>query len=191
MEWYLLELWHSEWDEYHHNKLRKVIPELKDCISCPCNNRRDCYFSNTRWSLVCNRLIFMEGRGELPSCIPCAGLLTVECIGPFCSDFIETREWNFTALSLQVWSHDTSLDSILNFLEEIRIFGRLYIFDHVLVPFCVLSTFDLLAFYIFLGFIVSSCVSPRYNCPGEKASLLTCLPCPCTTLHLHTISTGV
>ena len=38
---YLLELWQSEWGEFHENKLHKIFPKLKDCITCPWTNRRE------------------------------------------------------------------------------------------------------------------------------------------------------
>ena len=31
---YILELWQSEWDEFPENKLYKIFPVLKECISC-------------------------------------------------------------------------------------------------------------------------------------------------------------
>ena len=37
---YILELWQSEWDEFPENKLYKIFPVLKECISCPQKNRK-------------------------------------------------------------------------------------------------------------------------------------------------------
>ena len=38
---YILELWQSEWDEFPENKLYKIFPVLKECISCPRKNRKE------------------------------------------------------------------------------------------------------------------------------------------------------
>ena len=38
---FFLELWQSEWDEFPENKLYKIFPVLKDCISCPWKNRKE------------------------------------------------------------------------------------------------------------------------------------------------------
>ena len=38
---YILELWQSEWDEFPENKLCKIFPVLKECISCPRKNRTE------------------------------------------------------------------------------------------------------------------------------------------------------
>ena len=38
---YILELWQSEWDEFPENKLYKIFPVLKECISCPPTNRKE------------------------------------------------------------------------------------------------------------------------------------------------------
>ena len=37
----MLELWQSEWDEFPENKLYKIFPVLKECISCPRKNRKE------------------------------------------------------------------------------------------------------------------------------------------------------
>ena len=36
----ILELWQSEW-EFPENKLYKIFPVLKECISCPRKNRKE------------------------------------------------------------------------------------------------------------------------------------------------------
>jgi len=38
---YILELRQSEWDEFPENKLYKIFPVLKECISCPRTNRKE------------------------------------------------------------------------------------------------------------------------------------------------------
>ena len=38
---YILKLWQSEWDEFLDNKLYKIFPVLKECISCPRKNRKE------------------------------------------------------------------------------------------------------------------------------------------------------
>ena len=90
---YILELWQSEWDEFHENKLYKLFPILKECIVCPWRNRKE--------ETVMARLhighsfithSFLLKGEELPVCIGCDKRLTIEHILLTCSDFIEMRE---------------------------------------------------------------------------------------------------
>ena len=43
-------------------------------------------------------------KGEVPVCISCDKLLTIEHILLFCSDLIEVVEWNVTAWSVRMFS---------------------------------------------------------------------------------------
>ena len=38
---YILELWQSEWHEFPENKLYKIFPVFKECISCPWKNKKE------------------------------------------------------------------------------------------------------------------------------------------------------
>ena len=78
---YILELWQSEWDEFPENKLYKIFPVLKECISCPRKNRKE--------ETVMARLhighsflthSFLLESEELPVCIGCDKHLTIEHI---------------------------------------------------------------------------------------------------------------
>ena len=51
---YVFELWHSEWDEFPRNRLHKILPQLKDCITCPQTSRREeTVISGLRVGFVC------------------------------------------------------------------------------------------------------------------------------------------
>ena len=58
-------------------------------------------------------------------CMACDEQLTMKHILLFSSDLIEIRERHFTAQSLWIVLHNTSLNNIFNFLKEVNIFGRL------------------------------------------------------------------
>ena len=122
---YILELWQAEWDEFPENKLYKIFPLLKECISCPRKNRKE--------ETVMARLhighsflthSFLLKGEEPPMCIGCNKRLTIEHILLTCSDFIEIRESHFRAKSLRILSKDISPEKIFNFLREINIFGK-------------------------------------------------------------------
>ena len=78
---YILELWQSEWDEFPENKLYKIFPVLKECISCPRKNRKE--------ETVMARLhighsflthsFSLKGE-EPPMCIGCDKCLTIDHI---------------------------------------------------------------------------------------------------------------
>jgi len=64
----------------------------------------------------------MKGE-ELPVCIGCDEVLTIEHILLTCSDLIEIRESHFTAQSLCMLFQDIPPE-IFYFLKEINIFGK-------------------------------------------------------------------
>ena len=72
-------------------------------------------------------------KGEEPTmCIGCDELLTIQHIlltlfiyFTACSDFIEIREYHFTAQSLRVLFREISPEKIFNFLKEFNIFGNI------------------------------------------------------------------
>ena len=78
---YILELWQSERDEFPENKLYKIFPVLKECISCTRKNRKE--------ETVIARLhighsflthsFSLKGE-EPPVCIGCDKRLTIEHI---------------------------------------------------------------------------------------------------------------
>ena len=114
----------SEWDEFLENKLYKIFPVLKECISCPRKNRKE--------ETVMARLhsghsflthSFLLKGEEPPVCIRCDKRLTIEYILLTWSDFIEIRESHFTAKSLHMLLKDISPEKIFNFLKEMNIFG--------------------------------------------------------------------
>ena len=116
---YILELRQSEWDEFPENKLYKIFPVLKECISCPQKNRKE--------ETVLARLhighsflthsFLLKGQ-EPPMCLGCDKRLTIEHILLTCSDFIEIRECHFTAKSLRMLFKDISPEKIFNILKE-------------------------------------------------------------------------
>ena len=57
---YILELWQSEWDEFPENKLYKIFPVLKECISCPWK-RRNCDGLIAHWPFFSYSFLFIEG----------------------------------------------------------------------------------------------------------------------------------
>ena len=59
---YILELWQSEWDEFPENKLYKIFPVLKECISCPWK-RRNCDGLIAHWPFFSYSFLFIEGWG--------------------------------------------------------------------------------------------------------------------------------
>ena len=61
---------------------------------------------------------------ELPMCIRCDELLTIEHTLLTCSGLIEIRESHFTAQSLCVLFQEISPEKIFNFLKEINICGK-------------------------------------------------------------------
>ena len=116
---YILELWQSEWDEFPKNKLYKIFPVLKECISCPRKNRKE--------ETVMARLhighsflthSFLLKGEEPPICIGCEKHLTIEHI------LLEIRESHFTAKPLRMFK-DISSEPIFLFLKEINIFGKI------------------------------------------------------------------
>ena len=123
---YILELWQSEWDEFLENKLYKIFPVLKECISCPWKNRKE----ETVMAQLhighsfLTRSFLLKGE-ELPMCIRCDKHLTIEHILLTCLDFIEIRESHFTAKSLCMLFKDISPEKIFYFLNEINIFGKI------------------------------------------------------------------
>ena len=83
----------GEWDEFLENKLYKIFPVLKECISCLQKNRKE--------ETVMARLHIGHSflthsfllKGEEPRmCIRCDKRLTIEHILLTCLDFIEIRE---------------------------------------------------------------------------------------------------
>ena len=122
----ILELWQSEWDEFPENKLYKIFPELKECISCPRKNRKE-ETVMARLHIAHSFLthsFLMKGE-EPPMCIGCDKRLTIEHILLTYSDFIEIRESHFTAKSLRMLFKDISSEKIFNVLKEINIFGTI------------------------------------------------------------------
>ena len=122
---YILELWQSEWDEFPENKLYKIFPVLKECISCPPTNRKE---ETVMARLPIGHSFFTHSfllKGEEPPvCIGCDKRLTIEHILLTCSDFIEIRESHFTAQSLRMLFKDISPQKIFNLSKEINIFGN-------------------------------------------------------------------
>ena len=135
---YILELWHwqSEWDEFPENKLYKIFPVLKECISCPRKNRKEetmMVHLHSGHSFLTHSFLL---KGEEPQmCIGCDKRLTIEHILLTCSDIIEIRESHFTAKSMRMLFKDISPEKIFNFLKEIYIFGKKLIWDHFLAWF--------------------------------------------------------
>ena len=145
---YILELWQSEWDEFPENKLYKIFPVLKECISCPRKNRKEeTVMARLHISHSFLTHSFLLKGEEPPVCIGCDKRLTIEHILLTCSDFIEIRESHFTAKShththththrhththtpTHTHTHvcmfkDISPEKIFNFLKEINIFGKI------------------------------------------------------------------
>ena len=123
---YILELWQSEWDDFPENKLYKIFPILKECISCPRKNRKEGTVMarlHIGHSFLTHSLL-LKGE-EPPVCIGCDKRLTIEHILLTCLDFIEIRESHFTAKSLRMLFKDISPEKIFNFLKEINIFGKI------------------------------------------------------------------
>ena len=122
---YILELWQSEWDEFPENKLYKIFPVLKECISCPPTNRKE---ETVMARLPIGHSFFTHSfllKGEEPPmCIGCDKRLTIEHILLTCSDFIEIRESHFTAQSLRMLFKDISPQKIFNLSKEINILGN-------------------------------------------------------------------
>ena len=95
---YVLELWHSEWDEFPENNFHKIFSNLKDCPVCPRANRKkesvNILFAH--WSFIYYTFFFIEGWGAT-NVHRINERLTIEHT---CSDFIEIRQSHFTAQSL-------------------------------------------------------------------------------------------
>ena len=90
---YILELWQSEWDEFPENKLYKIFPVLKECISCPRKNRiEETVMARLHIGHSFLTLSFLLKGEEPPMCIGCDKRLTIEHILLTCSDFVEMRE---------------------------------------------------------------------------------------------------
>ena len=78
---YILELWHSEWDEFQENKLHKIFPVLKECIflSSDKQKRRDCDGPIAHWPFFITHSFSLKGE-EPPMCIRYDKHLTIEHI---------------------------------------------------------------------------------------------------------------
>ena len=96
----------SEWSEFLDNKLYKIFPVLKECISCPRKKRKE--------EIVMARLhighsfvthSFLLKGEEPPLCIGCDKRLTIEHILLTCSDFIEIIVSHFTAVYRPILRH--------------------------------------------------------------------------------------
>ena len=80
---YILELWQSEWDEFLENKLCRIFPVLKECISCPRKNRKEetamarLYIDN---SFLTHSFLLKGEFLRVPVCIGCDKRLTIEHI---------------------------------------------------------------------------------------------------------------
>ena len=111
---YILELWQSEWDEFLDNKLYKIFPVLKECISCPRKNRKEeTVMAQLHISHSFLTHSFLLKGEEPPMCIGCDKCLTIEQILLTCLDFIEIRERHFTAKSLCVLFQDISHENFI------------------------------------------------------------------------------
>ena len=113
---YILELWQSE---FLDNKLYKIFPVLKECISCPRKNRKE--ESVTARLHIGHSFLahsFLLKGEEPPMFIGCDKRLTIEHILLTCSDFIDIRESHFTAKSLRMLFKDISPEKIFNFLRK-------------------------------------------------------------------------
>ena len=119
---YILEVWQSEWDELG-NKLHEIFPVLKQCVVCPRTNRKE--ETVRAWLHIGHSFIthscLLKGE-ELPMCIGCDELLTIQHILLTCSDLIEIRESHLRAYVL---FQEISPEKIFIFLKEINIFGKI------------------------------------------------------------------
>ena len=110
---YILESWQSEWDEFPENKLDKIFPVLKECISCPQTNRKeDTVMARLHIGHSFLTHSFLLKGEEPPVCIGCDKRLTIEHILLTCSDCIEIRESHFTAKSLRILFKNISPEKI-------------------------------------------------------------------------------
>ena len=78
---YILQLGQSEWDEFPDNKLHKIFPVLKKCVVCPLTNRKEetvIAQLHIGHSFITHSFL-LKGE-ELPMCIGCDELLTIEHI---------------------------------------------------------------------------------------------------------------
>ena len=136
---YILQLWQSEWSEFLDNKLYKIFPVLKECISCPRKNiKEETVMARLHIGHSFLTHSFLLKGEEPPMCIGCDKPLTIEHILLTCLDFIEIRESHFTAKSLRMLFKDISSEKIFNFLKEINIYGK-YKFEIVLSYVCVFT----------------------------------------------------
>ena len=90
---YILELCQSEWDEFPENKLYKIFPVLKECLSCLRKNRKEETMMarlHIGHSFITHSFL-LKGE-EPPVCIGCDKRLTIEHTLLTCSDFTEKRE---------------------------------------------------------------------------------------------------
>ena len=129
---YILELWQSEWGEFPENKLYKIFPVLKECISCPRKNRKEeTVMAQLHISHSFLTHSFLLKGEEPPVCIGCDKCLTIEHTLLTCSDLRATLQLNHCACCLRIF-HLKSF----NFLKEINILGKKLIWDHFLLCLC-------------------------------------------------------
>ena len=92
------------------------------CLSLDKQKRRDC--DSTGHSFITHSFLLKDE--ELPMCIGCDALLTIEHILLTCSDLIEIRESHFTAQSLHVLFQEILPEKILNFIYFLYFFKSIF-----------------------------------------------------------------
>ena len=122
---HILKLLQSECDEFPGNKLHKIFLVLKECVVCPQTNGKE--ETAIAWLHIGHSFsthYFLLKGEELPMCIRCDKILTIEHILLTSSDLIEIRESCFIAQSLRLMFQDISPEKIYNFLERNQYFWK-------------------------------------------------------------------
>ena len=114
------------WNEIQNNKLKEIVPDIKEHQQLQCDNRRD-EVVLTRLRIGHSRFThayLMEGK-PAPKCIGCDTNFTIKHILIDCVDFADTRKLFYNCQDLYTLFRTVVKEKILDFVREIGLYHKL------------------------------------------------------------------